>query len=140
MSTKWSQTATSRIANSPYAMPEAARFLERAGLLPGRGCPPVADVEPEPGYFAQLEDLRRVLDLGLAVHQLRELLSASGVEFADVAEFRESVSDQIESVEAKIVALMKVRQTLLELEEKLETGHAWLAPKGQLDADQLCAD
>jgi len=93
---------------------DALRFFERAGLLADAS--PDADAGPE--SRRRLRFIQRAQRLGFELHEIRDLLSISDGGSRDMKGLRVSIETQIESVEERIVALMRMRQALLRLHEQ----------------------
>jgi MerR family mercuric resistance operon transcriptional regulator len=89
--------------------PDALRFLGRAGLLPDASHE--ADATPE--YRARLRFIERARALGFPLHEVRELLLINDSAIHDTTALRASIARQLEGVEERIIALMRVRQALL---------------------------
>jgi DNA-binding transcriptional MerR regulator len=89
--------------------PDALRFLGRAGLLPNAS--PDADATPE--CRERLRFIARARALGFALHEIRELLVINNSALQDTTPLRASIASQLEGVEERIIALMRVRQALL---------------------------
>jgi MerR family transcriptional regulator, copper efflux regulator len=93
--------------------PDALRFLGRAGLLPNAS--PDADATPE--YRVRLRFIERARALGFDLREIRELLLINDSAIQDMTPLRASIASQIEGVEERIIALMRVRQALLQSQE-----------------------
>lgn len=93
---------------------EAERFLDRAGWLR-------QSVQGDQQADALLERGRQLRFIGLArsvgyeLHECRALIALTGLAGDDGPRHAHDVLRQVEAVEQKIVALMKLRQILLEL-------------------------
>ena len=94
--------------------PDALRFLVRAGLLSDAS--PDADVTP--GYRERVRFVQRAQRLGFDLHEIRELLSISDGVSREITSLHASIASQVESIEQRIVALMRVRQALLQTPER----------------------
>jgi MerR family mercuric resistance operon transcriptional regulator len=95
---------------------DSLRFLGRAGLLPNAS--PDADATPE--YRERLRFIERARALGFDLHEIRELLSVSDGVLREMTPLRASIERQVENIELRIVALMRVRQALLQTQERLD--------------------
>jgi len=95
---------------------DVLRFFGRAGLLPDVS----ADADATPEYCRRLRFIQRAPRLGFELHEIRDLLSISDGGSRDMKALRVSIETQIESVEERIVALMRVRQALLRTQERLD--------------------
>jgi DNA-binding transcriptional MerR regulator len=89
--------------------PDVLRFLGRAGLLPDAS--PDADATPE--YRVRLRFIERARALGFALHEIRELLLINDSAIQGTTPLCASIASQLEGVEERIIALMRVRQALL---------------------------
>jgi MerR family copper efflux transcriptional regulator len=96
--------------------PDTLRFLVRSGLLPDAS--PDAGATPE--YRERLRFIERARALGFDLHEIRELLSVSDGVLREMTPLRASIERQVENIELRIVALMRVRQALLQTQERLD--------------------
>lgn len=99
-----------------HIAPDALRFLERAGLLPDASSG--ADATPE--YRRRLQVIERGRALGFDLHEIRELLSISDGVSREMTPPHASIESQVENIEQRIVALMRVRQALLQTRGRLD--------------------
>jgi DNA-binding transcriptional MerR regulator len=97
-------------------VPDALRFFVRAGLLPDAS--PNAAVMPE--YRERLRFVRRAQRLGLELHEIRDLLAIDDDDADATTAPLATVGSQIETIEQRIIALMRVREALLQTRERLE--------------------
>ena len=88
----------------------------RAGLLPDAS--PDADATPE--YRERLRFIERARALGFDLHEIRELLWISDGVSREMTSLHASIESQVENIEQRIVALMRVRQALLQTRERLD--------------------
>lgn len=109
MSRSSSRPNNTRIPPETGVTPDALRFLGRAGLLPNAS--PDADATPE--YRVRLRFIERARALGFALHEVRELPLINDSAIHDTTALRASIASQLEGVEERIIALMRVRQALL---------------------------
>jgi DNA-binding transcriptional MerR regulator len=111
-----SRPRTTRVSHPGGVTPDALRFFVRAGLLPD--ALPGAEVAPE--YRERLRFVQRAQRLGFELHEIRRLL-ATGDDISDATTpLLASVGSQIENIEQRIIALMRVREALLQTRERLE--------------------
>ena len=94
--------------------PDTLRFFVHAGLLPD--APPEVELTPE--YRERLRFLQRAQRLGFDLHEIRELLSISDGVSREMTSLHTSIASQVENIEQRIVALMRVRQALLQTPER----------------------
>lgn len=99
------------------AAPETLRFGERAGLLAGIS----SDVSFE---NMAMDELRRRIafiestrGLGFEVHQLRDLLAISDTARANNPPSEATITAQVEVIDQKIIALMRLRKGLLQMQD-----------------------
>ena len=114
MSSSSNRREASRSRSEPRIAPDALRFLGRAGLLPDAS--PDADAAPE--YRERLRFIERARALGFDLHEIRGLLSISVGVSREVAPMCASIESQVEKIEQRIVALMRVRKALLQTRER----------------------
>jgi DNA-binding transcriptional MerR regulator len=105
-----------RPAPEAHIAPEALRFFGRAGLLPSVSATAVAT----PEYDRRLRFIQRTQELGLAVHEIRELLAIGDGVAAGMTHSCVSIESQIENIEDRIIALMRVRLALVQTQQRLE--------------------
>ena len=92
------------------------RFLGRAGLLPNAS--PNGDATPK--YRERMQFIERARALGFNLHEIRELIWISNGVSREKASPHASIESQVESIEQRIVGLMRVRQALLETQERFD--------------------
>ena len=97
-------------------VPDTLRFFVHAGLLPD--APPEVELTPE--YRERLRFLQRAQRLRFELHEIRELLAISDGVSREVTSLHASIESQVENIEQRIVALMRVRQALLQTPERLD--------------------
>ena len=114
MSRSSSRPNNTRIPPETGVTPDALRFLVRAGLLSDAS--PDADVTPE--YRERERFVQRAQRLGFDLHEIRELLSISDGVSREMTSLHASIASQVENIEQRIVALMRVRQALLQTHER----------------------
>ena len=114
MSRGSSGPGSARLSPSVSVAPDALRFLVRAGFLSDAS--PDADVTPE--YRERLRFVQRAQRLGFDLHEIRELLSISDDVSREMTSLHASIASQVENIEQRIVALMRVRQALLQTHER----------------------
>ncbi len=105
-----------RVSPTPAVTPDALRFLGRAGLLPDAS--PDADATPE--YRERLRFIERARELGFNLHEIRELIRISDGVSREKTPLHASIESQVDSIEQRIVGLMRVRQALLETYEQFD--------------------
>lgn len=99
--------------------PDALRFFVRAGLLPDAS----SNAAVTPAYRERLRFVQRAQRLGFELHEIRALLAIDDdVTDATTAPLA-TVGRQIESIEQRIIALMRMREALLQTRERLERRH-----------------
>lgn len=111
-----SRPGMARVSLPPCAGPDALRFLGRAGLLPDAS--PDADATPE--YRERLRFIERARELGFNLHEIRELIRISDGVSREKTPLHASIESQVDSIEQRIVGLMRVRQALLETCEQFD--------------------
>ena len=116
MSGSSNRREASRSRSKLRIAPDALRFLGRAGLLPDAS--PDADATSE--YRERLRFIERARALGFDLHEIRGLLSISEGASREMTPMYASVESQVENIEQRIVALMCVRQALLQTRERLD--------------------
>ena len=94
--------------------PDTLRFFVHAGLLPD--APPEVELTPE--YRERVRFVQRAQRLGFDLHEIRELLSISDGVSREMTSLHASIASQVENIEQRIVALMRVRQALLQTPER----------------------
>jgi DNA-binding transcriptional MerR regulator len=94
--------------------PDTLRFFVHAGLLPD--APPEVELTPE--YRERVRFVQRAQRLGFDLHEIRELLSISDGVSREMTSLHASIASQVENIEQRIVALMRVRQALLQTHER----------------------
>lgn len=114
MSRSSSRPNNTRIPPETGVTPDALRFLGRAGLLPDAS----RDADATPEYWVRLRFIERARALGFALHEVRELLLINDSAIHDTTALRASIASQLEGVEERIIALMRVRQALLQTRER----------------------
>ena len=114
MSGSSNRREASRSRSKLRIAPDALRFLGRAGLLPDAS--PDADATSE--YRERLRFIERARALGFDLHEIRGLLSISEGASREMTPMYASVESQVENIEQRIVALMRVRQALLQTRER----------------------
>lgn len=95
--------------------PDALRFFVRAGLLSDAS----SNMAVTPTYRERLRFIQRAQRLGFELHEIRALLAIDDDADATTAPLA-TVGSQIESIEQRIIALMRVREALLQTRERLE--------------------
>jgi MerR family mercuric resistance operon transcriptional regulator len=88
----------------------------RAGLL--RDALPDADATPE--NRERMQFIERARALGFDLHEIRDLLCISDGGSREMEGLHATVGGQIESIEQRIIGLMRLRQALLQTRERLE--------------------
>lgn len=116
MSSSSHRRETSSSRSEPRIAPDALRFLGRAGLLPEAS----PDADATFTYRERLRFIERARALGFDLHEIRELLSVSDGVLREMTPLRASIERQVENIELRIVALMRVRQALLQTQERLD--------------------
>ncbi len=116
MSGSSNRRETSRSRSELRIAPDALRFLGRAGLL--LDASPDAAATPE--YRERLRFIERARALGLDLHDIRELLWISDGVSRKRTPLHASIESQVENIEQRIVALMRVRQALLQTPGRLD--------------------
>jgi MerR family mercuric resistance operon transcriptional regulator len=111
-----SRPGTTRVSPSVGVAPDALRFFGRAGLLPDAS----PDVEVTPEYRERLRFVQRAQRLGFELHEIRELLAISDGASREMTSLYASIENQVENIEQRIVALMRVRQALLQMHQRLD--------------------
>lgn len=111
-----SRPGTTRVSPPAGVASDALRFFVRAGLLPDAS--PDAGATPE--YRERLRFIERARALGFDLHEIRELLSVRDGVLREMTPLRASIERQVENIELRIVALMRVRQALLQTQERLD--------------------
>jgi MerR family mercuric resistance operon transcriptional regulator len=96
--------------------PDALRFFARAGLLSDAS--PGADVTPE--FRERVRFVQRAQQLGFELHEIRNLLAIDDGVTDSTTPPLAAVGSQIETIEQRIIALMRVRGALLQTRERLE--------------------
>ena len=114
MSRGSSRPGSARLSPSGSVASDALRFLVRAGLLSDAS--PDADVTPE--YRERVRFVQRAQRLGFDLHEIRELLSISDDVSREMTSLHASIASQVENIEQRIIALMRVRQALLQTHER----------------------
>ena len=107
---------------------EALRFYERARLLPAIAFDSTAGDQDAPQLVQRLRFIHSARDLGFSLAEIRELLGISDSLRAGRDLSYSSIASQVGIIDAKLVALMRVRQALMRLQERF-AGH---------DPRQLC--
>jgi MerR family mercuric resistance operon transcriptional regulator len=116
MSGSSNRRETSRSRSELRGAPDALRFLGRAGLLPDAS--PDADAAPE--CRERLRFIERARSLGFDLHEIRELLSISEGASREMTPVYASIESQVENIEQRIIALMRVRQALMQTQGRIE--------------------
>jgi len=111
-----SRPGTTRVSPPAGVASDALRFFVRAGLLPDASPDAYATTE----YRERLRFVQRARRLGLELHEIRELLSISDGVSPEMISLHTSIESQVENIELRIVALMRVRQALLQTQERLD--------------------
>jgi DNA-binding transcriptional MerR regulator len=116
MSGSSNRRETSKSRSELRIAPDALRFLGRAGLLPDAS--PDADATPD--HRERLRFIERARALGFDLHEIRELLWISDGVSREKTPLHASIESQVENIEQRIVALMRVRQALLQTRGRLD--------------------
>ena len=116
MSSSSHRRETSSSRSEPRIAPDALRFLGRAGLLPEAS----PDADATFTYREQLRFIERARALGFDLHDIRELLSISDGVSREKTPLHASIESQVENIEQRIVALMRVRKALLQTRGRLD--------------------
>jgi DNA-binding transcriptional MerR regulator len=95
--------------------PDALQFFVRAGLLPDAS----SNAAVTPAYRERLRFVQRAQRLGFELHEIRDLLAIDDDADATTAPLA-TVGNQIETIEQRIIALMRMRAALLQTRERLE--------------------
>mgnify|MGYP001098264823 FL=1 len=114
MSRGSSRPGSARLSPSVGVAPDTLRFFVHAGLLPD--APPEVELTPE--YRERVRFVQRAQRLGFDLHEIRELLSISDGVSREMTSLHASIASQVENIEQRIVALMRVRQALLQTPER----------------------
>ncbi len=116
MSSSTNRREANRSHSERRIAPDALRFLRRAGLLPDAS--PDADATLE--CRGRLRFIERARALGFDLHEIRTLLLISDGAAREMAPPHASIESQVENIEQRIVGLMRVRQALLQMRERLD--------------------
>ena len=116
MTNSSSRREANRSRSESCIAPEALKFLGRAGLLPDASS--TADATSE--YQKRLRFIERARGLGLDLHEIRDLLSISEGVTREMTPMYASIESQVENIERRIIALMRVRQALIQTQQRVE--------------------
>lgn len=98
---------------------ETLRFLGRAGLLPEQRADGLRDVTLSPDAAGRLRFIQRAQRLGFSLRDIRQLLAISDGLGSGQDQAQPSIASQVEVIDEKLIALMRMRQALLRFEERL---------------------
>jgi MerR family mercuric resistance operon transcriptional regulator len=107
---------TLQVSSPTGVASDALRFFVRAGLLPDAS----PDTELTPKYRERVRFVQRAQRLRFDLHEIRELLEISDGASREGKSLHASIESQVENIEQRIVALMRVRQALLQARERLD--------------------
>ena len=101
---------------------ETIRYYERVGLLPQPARTAGNYRLYAPAHLARLSFIRRSRELGCSIDQVRALLSLADQKDRSCAEVDEIAREHLAEVDAKIIALKKLRRELDAIIRRCDVG------------------
>jgi MerR family transcriptional regulator, copper efflux regulator len=106
-----------RLAERAGVGVETIRFYERRGLIPEPRRTASGYRQYPSGEVSRLRFIRRAQELGFSLAEIRELLSLRLDSASDCSAVRERAERKIETIDAKIRDLRRVKNALAELRD-----------------------
>ncbi len=101
---------------------DAVRFYEREGLLAKPARRPSGYREYSPDVVVHLRFIRRAMELGFSLKEIRELIALETDPAATAGDVRVLAEERLADIEGKIRALQRMRRALRNVTEKCPGG------------------